>query len=457
LDRAEVYVDLADQSARAVPHKRLADFTLARTIVSLYAARLRGEFEDALAAARKVLTGHSSTALSVSSGDRRVVALLNLGIAEFWVGEMRQAQDHLEDALALARHGGSEFLVLTVLGRLALLDASRGALRRAATLAEEALELAERRGWAGLPQSAPLHLALALRAYHSGGLEEARRHVERAALAARPSRERTVEARCQILRARVLCAAGDVEEAEGVVRAAHRYTEGWSMPRTLAASFAATQGKVLGAAGRADEALAVVEADEHYGRWAELDLVKARLTLHEGGPAAALAVMKPSLDRSVPALHPSTNVELQALAALANHLRGDDGAALEHMERALELAEPEGYRQVLLEVGGPLRELLMRRIRAGTAHRALAGDLADALDARSGRQADGEALLLDPLSGREEAVLRYLPTVLSKAEIASEMFVSVNTVKTHMKNIYRKLDVTNRGEAVRRAKSVHLV
>jgi LuxR family maltose regulon positive regulatory protein len=66
-------------------------------------------------------------------------------------------------------------------------------------------------------------------------------------------------------------------------------------------------------------------------------------------------------------------------------------------------------------------------------------------------------MALDPLSGREEVVLRYLPTTLSKAEIASEMSVSVNTVKTHMKNIYRKLDVTDRAQAVRRARTLRLV
>ncbi len=148
---------------------------------------------------------------------------------------------------------------------------------------------------------------------------------------------------------------------------------------------------------------------------------------------------------------------MQAHAAVAQHLLGDDAAALVLLEGALALAEPEGYRRPFLTVGAPLRELLTRRIRAGTAHRALAGDLIDALDPHGNRRGEGGALLLDPLSEREEAVLRYLPTVLSKGEIASEMFLSVNTVKTHMKNIYRKLDVTNRAEAVRRARSQRLV
>ncbi|KLL09716.1 helix-turn-helix domain-containing protein, partial [Protofrankia coriariae] len=63
----------------------------------------------------------------------------------------------------------------------------------------------------------------------------------------------------------------------------------------------------------------------------------------------------------------------------------------------------------------------------------------------------------EPLSGREQTVLSYLPTMLTTAEIASEMFVSVNTVKTHLKSIYRKLDVARRRDAVHRARALHLL
>jgi LuxR family maltose regulon positive regulatory protein len=88
----------------------------------------------------------------------------------------------------------------------------------------------------------------------------------------------------------------------------------------------------------------------------------------------------------------------------------------------------------------------------------LAGELGELLDPRMARPVDRRgATALEPLSEREEVVLRYLPAALSKAEIASEMSVSVNTVKTHMKSIYRKLDVTDRAQAVRRARTLHLV
>ena len=123
------------------------------------------------------------------------------------------------------------------------------------------------------------------------------------------------------------------------------------------------------------------------------------------------------------------------------------------MEQALALAEPEGYLQPVPGGRRTVRELLAWRIRAGTAHRALAGELGEAIDPGSDRHSSGATRCCSSRLRPRDSVLRYLPTGLSKAEIAAEMFVSVNTVKTHMKNIYRKLDVTDRGQAVRRARS----
>jgi LuxR family maltose regulon positive regulatory protein len=190
----------------------------------------------------------------------------------------------------------------------------------------------------------------------------------------------------------------------------------------------------------------------------EISLVEARLALAVGDPAEALRHLQVEGDSSTDRLHPATKIEALALAAVARHLLHDDDGALALLETALGEAQPQGYRHPLMAVGAPLRELLKRRVRAGTNQRALAGDLIAALEQRQGKVDEHYShLLLDPLSDREEAVLRYLPTLMSKAEIASELFVSVNTVKTHTKNIYRKLGVGTRTQAVRRARSLNLV
>jgi LuxR family transcriptional regulator, maltose regulon positive regulatory protein len=143
---------------------------------------------------------------------------------------------------------------------------------------------------------------------------------------------------------------------------------------------------------------------------------------------------------------------------VCRHLRHDEQGALEFVEEALDRAQPESFRFPLLTAGPPLAELLRRRIRAGTRQRTLAGEIIALIEDQGAESGDDpRRVLLDPLSDREEAVLRYLPTVMSKAEIASELFVSINTVKTHTKNIYRKLGVGTRTEAVRRARHLNLV
>jgi LuxR family maltose regulon positive regulatory protein len=88
---------------------------------------------------------------------------------------------------------------------------------------------------------------------------------------------------------------------------------------------------------------------------------------------------------------------------------------------------------------------------------ALVSEIAEALERQNGHRAQRAELMAEPLSRRGRAVLRYLPTMMSNQEIAAELFVSVNTVKTHLKSIYRKLGVQDRREAVRRARTLQLL
>ena len=142
--------------------------------------------------------------------------------------------------------------------------------------------------------------------------------------------------------------------------------------------------------------------------------------------------------------------------AVACELDGEGGAAREWIEQALELAEPELILRPFLEGGPTVAALLHRTIRAGTAHRWLAGSLLAVLESEAAGTRS-RALPGDALSDRERVVLRYLPTMMPNREIAAELFVSVNTVKTHLKSIYRKLDTTNRRETVQRARELRLI
>ena len=108
------------------------------------------------------------------------------------------------------------------------------------------------------------------------------------------------------------------------------------------------------------------------------------------------------------------------------------------------------------DLGRRMEAMLRQRIRDGTAHRAIVGELLDVLAGRAPAPRSA-APLLEPLSEREQTLLRYLPTTLSNREIAAELFVTTNTVKTHLRSIYRKLDVAHRRDAVDRARDLRLL
>jgi LuxR family maltose regulon positive regulatory protein len=143
--------------------------------------------------------------------------------------------------------------------------------------------------------------------------------------------------------------------------------------------------------------------------------------------------------------------------AVAYELDGEGGAAREWIEQALELAEPELIRRPFIAAGPTVAVLLHRTIRAGTAHRWLAGNLLAVLEAEPGGATGRTGQLGDALSDKERVVLRYLPTMMPNREIAAELFVSVNTVKTHLKSIYRKLHTSSRRETVERARELRLI
>jgi LuxR family maltose regulon positive regulatory protein len=141
--------------------------------------------------------------------------------------------------------------------------------------------------------------------------------------------------------------------------------------------------------------------------------------------------------------------EAQVLDALARAELGDPGAAEASLERALELAEPEGI--VLPFILHPAHALLESLPRHRTAHATLRQTLLDVL-AGSAPRPSKQHEVLDELSEAELRVVRYLPSNLRAPEIAAELFVSTNTIRTHLRHIYAKLGAHGRADAVARAR-----
>ena len=151
-------------------------------------------------------------------------------------------------------------------------------------------------------------------------------------------------------------------------------------------------------------------------------------------------------------------IEILVLQALARQLRGDLPAALAALERALALAEPEGHVRVFVDEGPPMADLLRRGCHRGQRLRRLTPDSCSTRRGRAPapRRTASDGGLVEPLSEREQEVLRLLATDLSGPEIARRLVLSLNTVRTHTKNVYAKLGVNSRRAAVRRAEELDL-
>jgi len=255
-----------------------------------------------------------------------------------------------------------------------------------------------------------------------------------------------------LLRSGVLTTRGEHEAALAVVMAGAEALGDWPVRPAIREQFGAHEAMLRAELGERTQAVSLLSRGPESLPGA---VVLAQLQLGDGEYAAArdtLARWRSELEQErSPASVQAWLADALALDALADH----DGAAAS-LEEALDRAEPGGLRWALLAFGRSLQPLLRRQLRRGTAHGALVGEIVDALDHQDGHIPHAE-VMVEPLSPRERAVLRYLPTMMSNQEIASELFVSVNTVKTHLKAIYRKLDVQDRREAVRRARTMKLL
>jgi len=182
----------------------------------------------------------------------------------------------------------------------------------------------------------------------------------------------------------------------------------------------------------------------------------AILHLAEGNPTTALNALAEVFDGLVPVIHDFTLVESHLLAARAHAELRDHRSANAAVERALAAAEAD--RLIFPFVMTASRDLLEALPRHQTAHAGLLMDVLDVLRGSSVTGADQTPLpSLQALTETELRVLRFLPTNLSRPEIAHELYLSVNTVNTHVRNIFAKLDAGTRSAAVDRARELRLL
>jgi LuxR family maltose regulon positive regulatory protein len=269
-------------------------------------------------------------------------------------------------------------------------------------------------------------------------------------VACRP--EPAISVAIDLARAVVSHARGDAPAGLELLRAAQQDLRRLHGPHALTVSLREWEARLLAANGRAEQAQALLQRSDRGPRSSVATLAAgAELQLAKGDPAGAIATLRPCLDGSASPLFAYQTLETLLLDAVARRRLGDHDGAAASVERALRIAEPEGYRQVFWNLGVEVRALLMRQRDRGSAHRQL---LADLLDTPAFAPPPATASPVEPLTDREQTVLRYLSSKLSTRQIANELYVSVNTVRSHVRSVYRKLDANRRDDAVRRARSL---
>ncbi len=459
LQSADRYLSPAQAAAGRQPNEHLE---IALAAVTLLRARLRLDPTQAQEHGRRLAELAGSPAQE-RWASLRGFALCNLGATLLWSGSPEAAAPHLREALSLARECGCEHVELDCQAQLAIASLLCGQLAHAEQAATEALQLSERRGWEQGEAAACAYLAAGNIAYWHGEIERAEGLAGQAVSAAQGANQAVVLAG-RTLSALALAAGGPQSASEAMVkldavRAA--IASRARIPQFVLAGIEDTHARASLTAGETELAQSLLDAARaRLPECSALVVREAQTALRAGDPVLARELIADAIGRSDAgcqsmAPHDAPKLEAWLLLALLEQERGELEAAAQALERALELAERERICGPFLTGGATTRALLERHGQTSTEHPALLETLLDAL---GGRLRDAEATSLPvPLTARELKILRYLPTMLSNAEIGAETFVSLNTVKTHLRSIYRKLDASNRADAVQRARALGLL
>ncbi|MFV2088497.1 LuxR C-terminal-related transcriptional regulator [Micromonospora sp. LOL_021] len=398
----------------------------------------------------------------------RAVATAMLGTVRFGRGDLTGAEAVLTGLATTPATDGYGCPTRYAAGQLALLHARRGELTAADRAAQQALVTTACPGRRCAGHAAAAHLALALVALYRDELPDATRQLDLAAALVVPGTPETVSELLPVVQAALRQAEGDFAAVADLLTTTPVDRKPPDGQHGRLRRLALAEARM--ACGDLDGARELLLDNIHNDRAPAVAIALARLHLLADGPADALAVLPQwsAPDGGSPAdplvlrpeRQPVTLLErLNAglVAAVATHRMGDQRQARRLLEQVLDLAAPDGHRLVFNHAGSPARDLLVEHLDSPTRHRNLVTDLVDGAGRRHADRHRPAPALAEPLTDREMTVLRYLQGTLSNGEIAAELFLSVNTVKTHVRNIYQKLGAPRRREAVRRARELRLL
>ena len=447
-------LDDAERRLRASGDSALRQFIGAIELYRSGLAQMRGDIPAAKLHAQRVF--------ELAPEDdhlERAGAAGFLGIVAWTEGDLDTAQRYWKECTDGLLHVGYVADAVGTIYARAQISIAQGRLGDAEEVLKRGLALAAGRTGYSLPGSADLHVGLAEVELCRGDLADAHQHLtdsESIGLTGMPQ----YASRKLVIAALLACAENDLGEASALLEDAARLHVSDFFP--VVRPIAAMRARV---AIRQHDWSAVerwrrdsgVSSDLTVTYVREYELITlARHFLAKEDPSAAGAL----LDRLMPAAESGGRyavvAELELLRALASDALGDGSAAQSSLRRALDIAEPEGWTGLFLDEGERCAKLLREAAKSKSAP-AFGRNLLGAFGVQQPTPRAQHPDLLEPLSVRELDVLRLLRSELSGPEIASELRVSLNTLRTHTKNIFEKLAVNNRRAAVRRAEEMNLL
>jgi LuxR family maltose regulon positive regulatory protein len=374
----------------------------------------------------------------------RMTTAWTLGYAYQLQGNRVEASRAYTEALSISQASGNIMVTIGAATCLGQVQEAENQLYLAAGSFRQVLQLVGEPPW---PAACEAYLGLARIYYQWNDLEAAEQHGQQCAQLAQQMENIDTPAACGVFLARLKLAQGDVVSATAMLAKAEEFVRQHNfvhwLPEVVAAQVLALlyQGKP--------------DAAAHLARTHNLPLSQARVHLAQGDLAAALAVLEKLRQQAEARGLADERLKVMVLQAAALQAHGEKGRAVQLLGDALALAEPDGFIRIFVDEG-PLMEALLRE----AAKHGTAPDYVSQLRAAFGKAAGRTPipqLLIDPLSERELEVLRLLGTDLNGPEIARELMVSLNTMRTHTKNIYSKLGVNDRRAAARRAAELDLL
>jgi LuxR family maltose regulon positive regulatory protein len=458
LEAVQIRVDRARaQLGRSATPPPAATVTILELLTSA-AARHRGDAQAVIRASRAALAALDGHSPFPAAAGYRAIALTNLGIGLLWSGDATAAQAALTPVIDQGDPGDVDIVILSCRANMACCDLILTRLDAAGRTADETLADAADHGWSALLQARPAHLASAWVRLLRGDTEGAGLAVARGLAATLGGSEPAPITALHLAEALVAVSRNRPRAAVLASTLAQQSAQTWAPPPFLADLLIHMVADVALLTGDHEPLIAALAKEADPGSPTRA-ASRARLHLATGDlPAARDEATAVTAGREFTTIADLVSlIDAWLVTALAADLSGQALDAATALRHAVEIAGPHNLVRPFLVTGSPRTPVLLRRLADGQIHRD--PFLVDLVDRTSTREpaTPEPAPLREALTGRELAMLAELPTMKSNAEIAAEYYVSVNTVKAHLKGLYRKLDVDSRRAAVHRARDLGLL